>query len=185
MFQKNSAISLPVNLSAVAANLFFVGLSVFSFSIPFYLAGPQWLIGTIVNLGLFLGAFFLPKKFIFPLVIFPSLGVLCRGVVFGPLTMFLVYFLPFIWLANLILAAVFKKLLLRLNYFFSIFLAAAAKCLFLFITANIYFSFSFVPKIFLQLMGLNQFLTAFAGGLISWIIFRLYEEYNSGNKRTV
>ncbi len=163
MFQKTSSLNLPVSLSAPIPILAFAGLSFLSFSIPFSLGHPQWLVGMIVNACLFLAAIFLPRKFILPLIVFPSLGVLSRGIIFGPLTMFLVYFSPFIWLSNLVLISVFKKLFLRLNYFFSAFFAATAKFLFLFIVANVYFEFSLVPQIFLQLMGINQFLTALAG----------------------
>jgi len=184
MFQKTSSLNLPVSLSAPIPILIFIGLSSLSFSAPFSLGHPQWLVGAIVNTCLFLTAIFLPKKFVLPLIIFPSLGVLSRGIIFGPLTMFLVYFLPFIWLANLVLISVFKKLFLYLNYFFSVFLAATAKFLFLFMVANIYFELSLAPKIFLQLMGINQLLTALAGGAISWTIFNLYAKHNSRNKRT-
>jgi len=111
------------------------------------------------------------------------LGVLSRGIIFGPLTMFLVYFLPFIWSGNLALILVFRKLFPHLNYFFSVLFSAAAKFLILFIAANVYFEFALAPKIFLQLMGINQFLTALAGGIISWIIFNFYAESHSGDKR--
>lgn len=186
MFQKTSSLflNLPISLAASVQFVLFIGLSLLSFSVPFFLGHPQWLVGTTINACLFLGAIFLPKKFILPLIIFPSLGVLSRGIIFGPLTMFLVYFLPFIWLANLALILVFKKVFPHLNYFFSVFLAAAAKFLFLFIVANVYFEFALVPKIFLQLMGINQFLTALAGGIISRIIFNFYAKFYSGNKRT-
>lgn len=184
MFQKTSSLNLPVSLSVPIPILVFIGLSCLSFSTPFSLGHPQWLVGTIVNTCLFLAAIFLPRKFVLPLIIFPSLGVLSRGIIFGSFTMFLAYFLPFIWLANLVLILVFKKLFSHLNYFSSVFFAATAKFLFLFIVANIYFEFSLVPKIFLQLMGINQFFTAFVGGTISWIIFNFYAKYNSENKRT-
>ena len=183
MFQKTSSLNLPVNLSVPVPILVFIGLSVLSFFIPFSLGQPQWLVGTIVNACLFSAAIFLPRKFILSLVILPSLGILCRGIIFGPLTMFLVYFLPFIWLANLVLILIFKRLSPRLNYLSSVFLAALAKFLFLFIVANIYFEFSVAPKIFLQLMGISQFFTALAGGIIAWIIFNFYGKENSGNKR--
>jgi len=184
MFQKTSSLNLPISLSAPIPILIFIGLSLLSFSIPFSLGHPQWLVGTIVNACLFLTAIFLPRKFVLPLIIFPSLGVLLRGIIFGPLTMLLVYFLPFIWLANLALILVFKKLFSRLNYFSSVFFTATAKSLFLFTIANICFKFSLAPKIFVQLMGLNQFFTALAGGIISWTIFNFYEKYNSRNKKT-
>lgn len=183
MFQKTSSFNLPVSLPTSIPILVFIGLSLLSFSIPFSLSHPQWLVGTIVNACLFLTAIFLPKKFILPLIIFPSLGVLSRGIIFGPLTIILVYFLPFIWLANLALILVFKKLFSHLNYFFSVFFAVTAKSLFLFTIANIYFEFSLAPKIFVQLMGLNQLFTALAGGTISWIIFSFYEKYNFRNKK--
>jgi len=184
MFQKTLSLSLPVSLPASVPILVFISLSFLSFSVPFSLGHPQWLVGTTVNMCLFLAAIFLPRKFILPLIIFPSLAVLSRGIIFGPFTMFLVYFLPFIWLANLVLILTFKKLFPYLNYFFSVFLAATAKFLFLFIIANVYFEFSLAPKIFLQLMGANQFLTALAGGTISWIIFNFYAKHNSRNKKT-
>jgi len=144
---------------------------------------PQWLIGTAVNACLFLAIIFLPKKFILPLIALPSLGVLSRGIIFGPFTIFLAYFLPFIWLSNFILIKVFEKLFSRLNYFSAVLIAAMAKFLFLIIVASICFNFSLVPKVFLQLMGINQLLTALAGGVISWLIFNFYEKNNSGNGR--
>ncbi|MFH1714170.1 MAG: hypothetical protein ABH831_01065 [Candidatus Nealsonbacteria bacterium] len=185
MFQKTSLLNLSVSLSAPIPILLFTGLSFLSFSIPFFVGHPQWLVGAIVNASLFLAAIFLPKKFILPLIILPSLGVLSRGIIFGPLSMFLVYLLPFIWLANLIMILTFKKLLPHLNYLFSVILAATAKFIFLFIIANVYFELSIVPKIFLQLMGVNQFLTALAGGIISLIIFNFYGRNISRGKKTI
>jgi len=184
MFSKTSSLNLPISLSIPISTLIFIGLSLLSFSISFSLGHPQWLIGTIVNACLFLSVIFLPRKFILPLMILPSLGVLSRGIIFGPFTIFLVYFLPFIWLSNLFLILVFKKFFSYLNYFSSVLIAATAKFLFLFISANLYFKFSLIPKVFLQLMGINQFLTALAGGIISWVIFNFYAKHNSGNKRT-
>lgn len=185
MIQKTSILTLPVTLSAPIPILIFIGLSVLSFSIPFSLGHPQWLIGTIVNASLFLSVVFLPKRFILLLIVLPSLGVLSRGVILGPLTILLVYFLPFIWLANFILIFTFKRVFTRLHYLFSVILAAVAKSLFLLIVVNIYFEFSIVPKIFVQSMGLNQLLTALSGGLMAWIIFNAYAKNKLGHQRTV
>lgn len=184
MFSKSLALNLPISLSATAEILIFAGLSAASFTIPFSLGHPQWLVGTAVNVCLFLAAVFLPKKFILPLIIFPSLGVIARGLIFGPLTMFLVYFLPFIWLGNLALVLVFKTFFSRLNYLFAVFFAATAKFLLLLVAANIFFAISLAPKVFTQLMGFNQLATALAGGAISWLVFNLYAKYNSRSKRT-
>ena len=179
MEEKTLSLALPINLSAATSTLVFVILSILSFATPFLLGQPQWLIGTIVNASLFLATIFLPKKYFLPLVVFPSLGVLARGIIFGPFTFFLVYFLPFIWLANLILILIFKKLFLYIKYLPSVFLSVTAKCLFLFAVANVYFGFHIVPKLFLQTMGIAQLLTGLAGGIISFIIFKSYGEYNT------
>ena len=183
MSSKTTTLIFPINLTKSVANLVFIAFSFLSFLLPFSLGGPQWLVGTIVNACLFLAAVFLPKKFFLPLIIFPSLGVLGRGIIFGPFTLFLVSFLPFIWLGNLILILFFKTLYKEIGkrfcyfrYFLPVFLAAAAKYLFLLTVANLYFKLHFIPAVFLQAMGINQFLTALAGGIISFIIFNVYSK---------
>lgn len=176
------ALSSPVILTNKVSVMVFTGIFSLSFFIPFSLGHPQWLVGTIVNTCLFLAVIFLPRKFFLPLIIFPSLGVLARGVIFGPFTPFLIYFLPFIWLSNLVLILMFKKLYFS-NYFFAIFIASAAKYLFLFAAANTYFKLHFVPAVFLQAMGTSQLFTAVTGGIISFIFFKIYGKYFSGNKR--
>jgi hypothetical protein len=174
---KTTTLALPITLNELAKFLVFAGLSILSFFIPFSLGHPQWLVGTIVNTCLFLGAIYLPKKYCLPLAIFPSLGLLARGVIFGPFTFFLVYFLPFIWLANILLVLIFKK---AISFgLFSVIISAFAKFLFLFAAANIYFSFHIVPKLFLQSMGLFQLYTALLGGIISFIILYIYGKINA------
>lgn len=171
---KAEALSLPLILTDKMAAMVFSGIFSLSFFVPFLLGHPQWLVGTIVNACLFLSAIFLPKKFFLPLIIFPSLGVLARGLVFGPFTPFLIYFLPFIWLGNLLLILAFKKFYYS-NYFFAIFAASSLKYLFLFLIANIYFKLHFAPAIFLQAMGTNQLLTAISGGFVAYAIINLWK----------
>jgi hypothetical protein len=206
MEEKTLDLNLPITLSDLTRFLIFASLSILSFFVPFSFGHPQWLVGTIVNTCLFLAAVFLsrcpantghrgssiseklksgPKKYLYflPMVILPSLGVLARGIIFGPFTFFLVYLLPFIWLSNLILILTFKALFSKAKYIPSVFFASVVKFLFLFAVANICFNFHLVPKLFLQTMGSFQLLTALSGGLISWIIFKLYGEYNTRNKR--
>jgi len=172
--EKVAVLSLPITLSELASVLVFATLSVLSFFIPFTIGHPQWLVGIIVNACLFLSAIYLPKKYFIPLAILTSFGVLARGLVFGPLTMFLVYFLPFIWLGNLILILVFKRM--------GFIVASVAKFLFLILIANIYFNFSVVPVIFLQAMGLTQLATALSGGLIAFIILKLHGSFSRSQK---
>jgi hypothetical protein len=183
--EKTKTLTLPrsIILENKFAVFFFTSIFSLSFFVPFLLGHSQLLVGTIVNACLFISAVSMPKKFLIPLIVFPSLGVLARGVVFGPFTPFLIYFLPFIWLSNLVLISVFKKLY-SFNYPVSVFVSAVAKYLFLLIAANIYFRFKFVPAIFLQTMGLNQLLTALIGGIIFLIILFFYGRYIAGSQRT-
>jgi hypothetical protein len=175
----------PQSISEVDAKilpqfLVFASVSIVSFFMPFAFGHPQWLVGTIVNACLFLGALYLPKKYFIPLAILPSLGVLARGLVFGPFTFFLIYFLPFIWLGNLMLIFIFSRLtnasLIRANkgWTYFMFFSSVVKFGFLFLIANIYFNFGLVPKLFLATIGLNQLATALAGGLIALIILKLF-----------
>lgn len=166
--------NFPIILSVKTQVFVFTCISLPSLMMPFALGHPQWLVGIIVNACLFLGAVFLPKKYFLPLVVLPSLGVLVRGLVFGPFTYFLIYFLPFIWLGNLVLILGFKTLFLRFGYIFSVLAASAVKFLFLIAAASVYFKMSVIPAVFLQLMGFNQLATALAGGLLSFLIFKFY-----------
>jgi len=60
-------------------------------------------VGIIVNAVLVFGALHIKKYSLLPLIMLPSLGVLARGAIFGPFTMFLVYMIPLIWVGNALL----------------------------------------------------------------------------------
>ncbi|MDH7475873.1 MAG: hypothetical protein QHH09_00175 [Microgenomates group bacterium] len=141
------------------------------FFIPFFIGHPQWLTGTAVNCLLFLAAQRISFKKVIPLTILPSLAAVLNGILFGPATVFLYYFLPFIWLGNLILVWVFRKIKDK-SYFLAVFLSSAAKFFLLFSSANLYFSMRVVPKIFLTAMGSFQILTSLAGGALSYLIVK-------------
>ena len=121
----------------------------------------QLIVGTIVNSLLFFTALNIDKKYHLPIAIFPSIVAVFQGLLFGKLTIFLLYFLPFIWIANYILMITVQKFsqqkLLRFVF------ASAFKFLFLFLIANFYVNFNIVPKIFLKAMGIFQFITAILG----------------------
>ena len=164
--------TLPISISIVNARLIFLGLGLLSFVVPFSLGHPQLLVGTMVNAALFASVVFLQDKFFLPIIILPSLGVLSRGLIFGPLTPFLLYFIPFIWLANLGLVLVFKKAFSSFGYLLSVLLASFIKLLILFSFANLFFRFNLVPRPFLTAMGLNQLITACLGGLFSFLFLK-------------
>ncbi len=166
---KELAINFPVS-SYLNGTIFFI-VSCFSFFSPFLLGHSQFLTGTIVNASLFSSAVFLPKKFIIPVIFLPGLGIISRGIVFGPFTPFLVYFLPFIWISNFLLIFTFRIIFRKGFYFSSILSSSFLKSFFLYLLAIIFFSFDIIPFTFISLMGINQFFTALFGGVIFLIIF--------------
>jgi len=160
-----------VNALTISEKYLFFIFSFLILSVTFVFPENQIITGTIINSIFFLSASFLGAKFLFPTIILPSLFVVTRGLLFGELTPFLFYFLPFIWLGNYILIFSFKKLI-NSNYFIKIVIPSLLKWLTLYLMANIYYSNHLVPKLFLQVMGTNQFITAFMGGIISLIIYK-------------
>lgn len=146
-----------------------------AFLIPFLLSHPQLVVGSTVNALLFLAADRLPKKHLIPLAILPSLAVLARGVLFGPYTPFVTYFLPFIWLGNLALIFVFRNATMLPKAARWI-IASALKALVLFGMAMIYVQLQWVPEPFLVAMSGIQFETALIGGLAAfgfmWLLDR-------------
>jgi len=145
-----------------------------AFTIPLVLSHPQPLVGTIVNSLLVITARRMPIRSWLPIAILPSLGVIMHGVLFGSLTMFLIYFLPIIWLGNLIYMKVisFKSPAYAANVMFG----AALKAGLLFLGANLYLSLGLVPTLFLTAMGINQLLTALSGGVVAWLALLILKE---------
>jgi len=164
--------NLPITIRSLNKKTIFIGLSFLCFAIPFSLGHPQILVGSLVNAGLILSALLLPTRLFLPIVVFPSLSVLSRGLIFGPLTPFLFILIPFIWLGNLSLVLIFKKIFSRSNYFLALISSALCKSSFLFISAKILVLIKVLPKPFLQSMGIIQLQTAFLGGLLAFLFFK-------------
>jgi hypothetical protein len=142
-------------------------LGILSFSIPLFLSSPQIITGTLVNCFLFLAAERLSKKEMIPFVILPSLGAISHGILFGPQTIFLYYFLPFIWIGNYVLVRAFS-LFSSLPYVIKISISAVLKYLVLQSFAQIYFNLKIVPSLFVASMGYMQLMTALMGGLLAF-----------------
>jgi hypothetical protein len=165
---------IPAQVETIRINrLVFPLLSFFSFAIPFFLGHSQIVTGVTVNALLFYSASINKGKFYWPIILLPSLGVLSRGVIFGPMTIFLLYFLPFIWIGNLLMVYLYSKFFNQGNIL-SIFMSSIAKFVFLYVCANLLFNFQIVPKVFLQTMGVNQLLTALIGGFLVLPIIKKY-----------
>jgi hypothetical protein len=148
------------------------------YTIPFLVAQPQILTGSIVNAIIFASAERrMDKKSLYPILILPSLGAVTHGMLFGPQTFFLFYFLPFIWLGNYIQISIFS-LTKKQKYPVRIAAAATAKCLLLFIVANIYFQMNIVPNLFVTSMGFIQLTTALIGGILAYFILQFIKKHD-------
>ena len=153
------------NFLFIRENLEMILYTSVCFFIPFFMGHPQWLVGIIVNTSLVLAGMNLKNYKALLVIIAPSLGVLSKGIIFGPLTIFLVYMIPFIWISNAILVYAFKYI--KTNKFLTLGIGAAMKTAFLFSAAFVMVKLSVLPSIFLTTMGLMQFYTAGVGGILA------------------
>jgi len=139
-----------------------------SFFIPFFISGPQLLTGILVNMLLFLFAMQTQSKKTFLVILLPSLGALLNGFLFGKFTVFLMYFLPFIWIGNHALISFFRLFAKKNSPLFPVVGSSLIKFLVIFSAAYLLTFTKTVPLIFLQSMGLFQLYTALIGGICAW-----------------
>jgi hypothetical protein len=151
-------------------------LASLGFLIPFMVGHPQILVGILVNAFLIRCALTLPSNRVWPVVFSPVLGVLVRGILFGPLTLYVLFMAPFIWAGNLAIIYGFKNGLMRgLNYGVTLLLSAALKSALIFAPAYVLASFGLIPEILLMPLGVMQFATAISGGTIVYGLFRAHQ----------
>ncbi|PIS15518.1 hypothetical protein COT62_03240 [Candidatus Roizmanbacteria bacterium CG09_land_8_20_14_0_10_41_9] len=150
-----------------------------AFAIPLLVSGPQILTGTLVNSFLFLVVQRkFSRRYFMMVAILPSIGAITHGVLFGPFTPFLLYFLPFIWLGNLTLIMAFCLLEKPFEKPIAILTSSLLKSLFLYAFAFLFVNLRIVPKIFLTSMGIIQFLTAILGGILAISISRFLPSFH-------
>ena len=167
-----------VALPKTTAQVIRYSLLATSFFIPFFVSGPQLLTGTLVNTILFLFVSQTTSKKTFPIAILPSIGAVLNGVLFGKFTVFLLFFLPFIWVGNYTLIYSFKLLLKKTTFFISTLISSILKFIILFSVAYLFTTTKIVPVIFLQLMGLFQLYTALIGGILALGIHTIITKKN-------
>jgi len=130
----------------------------------------QFITGTIVNACLYCAVFFIPFSSAVISALVPSLVAVSIGL----LPLALAPAIPFIMTANVILMTVFKKLY-RKNYLLAVIGASLIKFLFLFSTSRLIIlnivSSKIVSKVIVMLSW-PQMVTALAGGLISFAIYK-------------
>ncbi|NYZ79340.1 hypothetical protein H0N99_04295 [Candidatus Micrarchaeota archaeon] len=137
-----------------------------AFSLPFILGHEQLLVGSVVNCALVLAALNLRGARLLPVILLPSVGALLAGMVFGPLSVSLVYMLPFIWLGNAILVFAVKELVFseRKNRLAALTAGSLAKTALLSASAFALFFLGLVPAQFIAAFGIIQLATALCGG---------------------
>ncbi|NMB84278.1 hypothetical protein GYA28_03230 [Candidatus Roizmanbacteria bacterium] len=153
-------------------------LPALAFLIPLFISGPQWLTGTTVNCLLFLTSTRLSKKNLYLVTVLPSLGALTHGLLFGTMTKYLIYMIPFIWAANFILIWTFSRLLSEFdNVWIAVLASSLTKSVFLYGGVAAMFGIGLVPKLFIASMGIVQLYTSLSGGLLSLAIERMIKKY--------
>jgi hypothetical protein len=152
----------------------FLALCFLSFMMPFLLGHPQLLVGIVVNAFLVLAALNMDSKKVVGLALIPSMGAIARGALFGPFTVSLVYMVPFIWAGNMVLIFAMKCLVAgkKMNYFAALGAGSLAKAGLLFGAAYVLLQFSLVPALFLEAMGTIQLVTAVAGGILAFVLWK-------------
>ncbi len=162
-------------LKNIEYNMHFFVYAFVAFFVPFMMGHPQLLVGVIVNSALILSAVFLDSKASWPIIILPSLGVLSRGIIFGPFSVYLVYMIPFIWIGNFLIVYLVKYFYLKRkkNYALSLGVGAVVKSAFLFTAAFVLVKLGVIPVLFLTAMGVLQLGTALGGGVVSYGVVKL------------
>lgn len=132
------------------------------FFIPLLAGHQQLFTGIVVNSMLTLAALNLKGYKLLPVIIMPTIGALTAGILFGSFTIYLIYMIPFIWIANSILVFSIKHFNSR-SKLMSILLSSSLKSAFLFTAAFILFQLSIIPSLFLTAFGIMQLTTALIG----------------------
>lgn len=164
----------PTKLIKTREMIEFLALSAAALLVPFILGHPQFLVGTLVNATLILAALNLKNHKILPILLLPSIGVLTKGLIFGPFTVFLVYMIPFIWMGNFILAYSIKGMKSK---WIGLVVGAVLKMAFLYSIAIILIKVGVLPKPFAISMGMLQLYTALAGGFLALSINGLKNKF--------
>jgi hypothetical protein len=142
-----------------------VGFSFLAFAIPLLFSHPQVLTGVLVNAFLVVAALTMKGKGVLPVILLPSMGALANGILFGPLTIFLIYLIPFIWIGNFVLVYLVKFLSHErgFGYWASGAASSAVKAAAIFVPAYGLYLGGVVPEALLIPMGALQLGTALGG----------------------
>lgn len=153
----------------------FISLSAIITLLPLYFH-IQWATGPLVNALLILVLFFVGLRSAIILCAIPSIMALSGGL----LPIVLAPMIPFVILSNIIYIIIIDWFYLNIKdnvkgYWIGIFSASALKFLFLFFSTNLVMNLILDSKIsnkVAEIFSWPQFVTAFAGGIIAWILLK-------------
>ena len=159
--------SKVISIASVKNIIATYGPITLSFFLPFFLHDSQFVTGTLINFLLFISSSFFSRENRVAVIFAPSLGTISGNLIFGVATRYLVFFLPFVWLGNYLLVYTFGRLRLKTRPIWAVGAAALAKASILSIAARTLVRNALVPGIFINLMSLNQLITATLGGMLA------------------
>jgi len=137
-------------------------ISFLAFAIPFVFPHPQILTGIVVNALLVFAALGMRGNSVLPVILLPSIGAVANGLLFGPLTLFLVYLIPFIWIGNFLLVYGIKHFA-EMGFWKAGAVSAFLKAGVIFLPAYLLFVAGVLPEALLIPMGGLQIATALGG----------------------
>ena len=161
--------ALTINKEKIFSLVQFVALLGIAMAAP--LMHSQAITGPIVNATLFIAVLILGIKNAIFVGIIPSIVALSVGTLPGPFAPMV----PFIMVSNVILIAVFGWLKNK-NYWLRVLAASALKFAFLLSTSSVVINLFFKKELATQIMAMMswpQFITAFGGGIIAYVFFRI------------
>jgi len=185
-------------LGNISENIGMILLSALMFFLPFFINHPQIIVGSIVNAAIIIGATYLRGYKLLPIIIMPSIGVVTAGILFGSYTIYLLYLMPLIWIANAAYAYIYKFIIIRQQEIYktasfsqkvgnrdilwhqstlSIIISSATKAALMSVTVLLLVKLSVIPEALLAPMGIFQLFTALIGGTAAIIIISLQKRF--------
>ena len=186
MKEKYNYIQKQINLGKYLLNNYFItdleftAYCMFSFFVPFLIAGPQIVVGSIVNTVLILSALRLQLNKTIPMIILPSIAAFFAGVIFAGLDLTTIYFAPIIWIANAILVYIIARR--NTNTIKNIVMHTTkgiiAKVAVLSLASFACVSLGFFPAAFFAIMSISQLQSAVIGAIMALTLHRALGECN-------
>lgn len=163
----------PTKIRLTSSVLRFSLINLSMFIIPLIFDQPQIVIGSIINFCLIYIAFNFKQAELLPAIFLPAIATVLRGALLGSTTPFLIFLMPFIWIANALFVMSLRYFAI-LNWRFSkiVILSSIVKAFVLFSLSLIIVKALTLPEVLLIAMGPLQLATALIGSAVYGILHR-------------